>query len=99
MKKLRVVAKVYDTAKCEYVQRYSEIPVSDEVVKGIFEAMNSDGPCPIVSHGHGDSTGKLENISSPLRDQSRFILNANLRIIDVDEETGAEKEIGGWTAM
>lgn len=98
MKKLRVVAKVYDTKCMEYVQRVTEIPVPDEVVKGIFESMRIDGPSPIHAFGHGDSKKKLEYLKTPLRDQSRFILNADLRIVEVDE-SGEEKEIGGWTAM
>ena len=100
MKKLRVVAKVYDTAKREYVQRFSETQVSEDVIQGIQDALNPKDckGCPIRSSGHGDSRTTL-NLSIPLRDQNRFRIDAQLQLIDVNEETGEETIIGGWSGM
>lgn len=100
MKKLRTIAKVYDTTKMEYVQRYTEVSVSDEVVKGIQDAINPEGAtcCPIRSGGHGTSGTSL-SLNTPLRNQKRFHLDAQLQLIDVNEETGEETIIGGWSGM
>ena len=100
MKKLRVLAKVYDTTKMEYVQRYAEIPVSDELVKSLQEAIHPAGlgHSPIHAAGHGDSQSSL-HMETPLRNQRRFRLAPQLMLLDVDEATGEETVIGGWQGM
>ena len=51
MKKLRIIAKVYDRKTMEYVQRIAEIPVTDEVITGIQAALQSGDSCPILPKG------------------------------------------------
>lgn len=100
MKKLRVVAKVFDTTKMEFVQRYAELQVSEEVIKGIQDAIDPAGStcCPIKAGGHGDSDSSL-HMETPLRNQKRFHIDPILQLIDVDDETGEEKFVGGWSGM
>ena len=104
MKKIRVIAKVYDGKTGEYVQRISELPVADEVVKGIFDAMGqTENGCPIKSFGHGDtrySKRYCDGVSNtPLRDQRRFMIDSILEVIETNGETGEEKCIGGWRGI
>ncbi len=99
MKKLRIIAKVYDRKTMEYVQRIAEIPVTDEVITGIQAALQSGDSCPIHAFGHGDSQKEKLQFSTPLRDQSRFYIDPQLRLIDIDETTGKEECIGGWQGM
>lgn len=99
MKKLRIIAKVYDRKAMEYVQRIAEIPVSDEVITGIQAALQSGDSCPIHAFGHGDSPKEKLHFSTPLRDQSRFYIDPQLLLIDIDETTGREECIGGWQGM
>lgn len=100
MKKLRVLAKVYDTNSMEFVQRYAEIPVSDEIILGLQKSINPEGlsHSPIHAVGHGDSENAL-CLKSPLRNQRRFHVDPQLILIDVDEVTGVENVIGGWQGM
>lgn len=99
MKKLRIIAKVYDRKTMEYIQRIAEIPVTDEVITGIQAALQSEDSCPIHAFGHGDSQTEKLQFSTPLRDQSRFYIDPQLRLIDIDDTTGNEECIGGWQGM
>ena len=104
MKVLRIVARVYDTKTHEYVQRGVELPVSEEVVKGIQDAMNArEEGSPLKPFGHGSTRHErryCEDVSStPLRDQRRFFIDPQLQLFDVNEETGEYTENGGWTGM
>lgn len=99
MKKLRITATVYDTKVGEYVQRHAELPISDEVVHGIYDAMKGDGgPCPIRGFGFGDGSYDkryCEEVSStPLKDHRRFRIDPQLHIIDEDGNV-----CGGWAGM
>lgn len=97
MKKLRVNAKVYDTTTMEYVQRWAEIEISDEIATAINQARSKDGICSIHASGHGDSKDSL-SLSTPLRNQQRFRIDPQLIIIDNDEN-GEEVIVGGWQGM
>lgn len=105
MKVLRVVAKVYDAKTHEFVQRGVELPVSEEVVKGIQNAMNPEGQVgsPLRPFGHGSNRHEKrycdEVVSTPLRDQKRFFIDPQLLLFDVNEETGEYTDNGGWTGM
>ena len=95
MKKLRVVARVYDMNTREFVQRMAEIPVSDELVKSLQQAIHPEGPdpSPIHAFGHGDGKNRL-GFTTPLASQKRFRLDPVLEIIDENNNI-----IGGWCGM
>jgi hypothetical protein len=96
MLKVKVIAKVYDTKTMEYVQRTVEFPVSKELAILLRSEMNGKQTSPLHPHGHGDKKDKLENIRSVLRDQSRFVLEPQLLIVDGDKD---DYVIGGFTNM
>lgn len=105
MKVLRVVARVYDTKTREYVQRGVELPVSEEVVKGIQDAIHPEGATssPLRTFGHGstryDKRYCEDVVSTPLRDQRRYLIDPQLLLFDLNEETGEYTENGGWSGM
>lgn len=101
MKVLRVTATVYDRRVCEYVHRTTEVPVSDDVIKGIQKAMRADnGPSPIKGYGFGDTRHNERYCpdvhKTPLRDHRRFCIDASLSLVEIDDNTGEEKRCGGW---
>lgn len=101
MKKLRVIAKVYDTKTAEYVQRYVELPVSDAAITELQNAIHpKDAHCsPLRAYGHGNSDSNLPSLSTPLRNEKRFALDAQLMLIDVDDTTGEETCCGGFRGI
>lgn len=98
MKKLRFEAKVYDTKTGEYVQRWTELEISNEVAEGFQKAQRANGVCNVCAGGHGDDRSKNLPQSTPLRDQRRYFISPDVLLIDVNEN-GEETIIGGWQNM
>lgn len=98
MKKIRFVAKVYDTKTGEYVQRWAELEVPSEVAEGIQKAQRANGVCNVRAGGHGDDRSKHLPQSTPLRDQRRYFISPDVLLLDIDDN-GEETIIGGWQNM
>ena len=94
MKQLRVTAKVYDLETREYVQRITEVAIPDEVAAGLIKAINGQPTSPVRAYGHGDTRDELD-LDTVLADQSAFRIDAQLAIIDTDED----RIIGGYANL
>lgn len=97
MKKLRVLAVVFDMNTQEYVQRINEMPISKETAELLCKDQRAGQVCPIRGYGHGDSRTKLPH-STPLANQKRFHVEPQVEIVEVADD-GTETIIGGWRGM
>lgn len=97
MKKLKVLAVVFDMNTQEYVQRINEMPISDETAELLCKDQRTGHGCPIRGYGYGDSRTKLP-YRTPLANQKRFYVEPQVEIVDVADD-GTETIIGGWRGM
>lgn len=96
MKKIRVIAKVYDTTTKEWVQTIVTKTISDELAEMMQkEFRDSDGTSyETKGHGRGEEKGKIQGLRTPLCSQKRFFIEPMFHVID-----DGEKEICGWRGL
>lgn len=94
MKKIRVIAKIYDRTTMEYVRKIVTHTISDELAEMIRkEFRESDGTAyEVRGHGAGENpNNKIPGIRTPLCSQKRFFIEPQFHVIDEDGN-----EIAGW---
>lgn len=96
MKKIRVIAKVYDTTTCEWVQTIVTKTISDELAEMLQkEFRESDGTSyETKGHGRGEDRGKIPGLRTPLCSQKRFWIEPMFHVVDEDD-----KEYCGWRGL
>ena len=94
MKKIRVVAKVYDTTTHEYVRKYVTKTISDELAAMIQKELSETGGEGFSTGGHGcgeNPKARLSGLSTPLASQKRFHLDPQFQLLDDNNNI-----ISGW---
>lgn len=84
MKKIRVKTVVYDHTTMEFVARWTEREISDQLAEAILKEF-SESTTPITSQGYGMADSQASSLRTLLRNEKRYQMDCQFAVIDTDE--------------